>query len=76
MRGPGHPRPSDGEISPPDVKLKTWPATVDLFRLVVRSGAKGLWYRLTLALIFTVTGAVTGVIAPLYLGKAVNALGA
>ena len=67
-------RPADREIAPPDVKLKLLPATADLFRLVLRSGAKGLWLRLVLALVFTITGALTGVIAPLYLGRAVNAL--
>ena len=76
MRGPVRTRPADREVSPPEVRLKTWPAMVDLFRLVIRSGAKGLWPRLILALVFTVTGALTGVIAPLYLGRAVNALGA
>ena len=74
MRGPGHMRPADREIAPPDVKLKLLPATADLFRLVLRSGAKGLWLRLVLALVFTITGALTGVIAPLYLGRAVNSL--
>ena len=76
MRPPHHGRPADREISAPDVKLKTLPALADLFRLVMRSGAKGLWPRLILALAFTITGALTGVIAPLYLGKAVNALAA
>lgn len=76
MRGSGHTRPADREIAPPDAKLKVIPATIDLFRLVVRSGAKGLWIRLTLAVAFTITGALTGVIAPLYLGRAVNALSA
>ena len=76
MRGPGHLRPADRVISPPDVTFKTLPALADLFRLVIRSGAKGLWPRLVLALSFTIVGALTGVIAPLYLGKAVNALAA
>jgi ATP-binding cassette subfamily B protein len=67
-------RPADREVSPPEVKLKILPALADLFRLVMRSGARGLWPRLLLALAFTVTGALTGIIAPLYLGKAVNAL--
>ena len=67
-------RPADREVSPPEVKLKTLPALADLFRLVMRSGAKALWPRLLLALAFTITGALTGIIAPLYLGKAVNAL--
>lgn len=76
MRGPGHTRPADREISPPDVKLKVGPALVDLFRLVLRSGARGLRLRLSAAVIFTIIGALTGVIAPLYLGRAVNALSA
>jgi ATP-binding cassette subfamily B protein len=76
MRGPHHVRPADREVAPPEVKLKTLPALADLFRLVLRSGAKGLWIRLILAVTFTVAGALTGVIAPLYLGKAVNALAA
>ena len=77
MRGPGrHPRPADRDVPPGDVNFKTLPALLDLFRLVMRSGARGLWTRLVLALAFTITGALTGVIAPLYLGKAVNALGA
>ena len=77
MRGPGrHPRPADREVAPAGVKLKVLPALTDLFRLVLRSGAKGLWWRLTLALAFTIIGSVTGVIAPLYLGRAVNSLSA
>ena len=74
MRPPHHGRSADREVAAPDVTLKTLPALADLFRLVLRSGAKGLWPRLVLALAFTITGALTGVIAPLYLGKAVNAL--
>ena len=74
MRPSHRMRPADREVSPPEVKLKTLPALADLFRLVMRSGAKALWPRLLLALAFTIAGAVTGVIAPLYLGKAVNAL--
>jgi len=76
MRPAGHTRPADREVAPPDVKFKTLPALADLFRLVLRSGAKGLWFRLSLALIFTVAGSLTGVIAPIYLGRAVNALAA
>ena len=77
MRAPGrHPRPADRDAPVVDVSFKTLPALVDLFRLVMRSEAKGLWVRLVLALAFTIAGALTGVIAPLYLGKAVNALGA
>jgi ATP-binding cassette subfamily B protein len=75
VRGPGgHTRPADREIAPADYKLKTLPALADLFRLVVRSGARMLWPRLILALTFTIIGAVTGVFAPFLLGRAVNAL--
>ncbi len=61
-------------MAPADVTFKMLPGLADLFRLVLRSGASGLRIRLLLALLFTVVGALTGVIAPLYLGKAVNAL--
>jgi ATP-binding cassette subfamily B protein len=75
VRGPGgHTRPADREVAPADYQLKTLPALADLFRLVVRSGARRLWPRLILALAFTILGALTGPIAPLFLGKAVNAL--
>ena len=69
-------RPADREVSGPEVKLKIAPAMADLFRLVVRSGAKTLWPTLILALVFTVTGSVTGVIAPLAIGAAIDALSA
>ena len=76
MRPPAHVRPADRDVAPPDVKLNLVPALADLFRLVLRSGAKGLRVKLLLALAFTIVGALTGVIAPLYLGRAVNALSA
>ncbi len=47
----------------------------DLWRLVIRSQAPGLGWRLAAALALTVGGKVAGVIAPLFLGQAVNALG-
>jgi ATP-binding cassette subfamily B protein len=75
MRGP-HVRPADREVAPKDVKLKTLPALLDLFRLVLRAEARGLKLRLFAAVLFTVVGALTGVIAPLYLGNAVNLLSA
>ena len=74
MRPSHRMRPADREVAPPEVKLKTLPALADLLRLVLRSGAKALWFRLLLALALTITGVLTGVIAPLYLGKAVDAL--
>ena len=74
MRPPHHVRPADREISPKDTTLRAWPALLDLFRLVLRAKAKGLMLRLVAAVALTIVGALTGVIAPLYLGRAVNAL--
>ena len=74
MRPPHHVRPADREIAPKDTPLKAWPALMSLFRLVLRAKAKGLIVRLVAALVLTIVGALTGVIAPLYLGRAVNAL--
>jgi ATP-binding cassette subfamily B protein len=76
MRGPRHGRPADQEVSPKDVKLKTLPVLTDLVRLVLRSRADGLWWRLSMAVGLTLFGAVAGVLAPLLLGKAMNALSA
>ncbi|MBE7218282.1 MAG: ABC transporter ATP-binding protein/permease [Caulobacteraceae bacterium] len=47
----------------------------DLWRLVLRSRAPGLGWRMAAALALTVGGKIAGVIAPLFLGQAVNALG-
>ena len=74
MRGPRHGRPADQEVSPRDVKLKTLPVLTDLVRLVLRSRADGLVWRLSTAIGLTLFGAVAGVLAPLLLGKAMNAL--
>ena len=67
-------RPADREVAPRDTRLNTLPALMDLFRLVIRARAKGLWVRLIGAMVFMTLGSVTGVIAPLYLGAAVNTL--
>jgi len=48
----------------------------DLFRLVLRSNAPGLRWRVALALAFTLIGKALGVLAPLLLGAAVNRLAA
>ncbi|MEO6338399.1 MAG: ABC transporter ATP-binding protein/permease [Caulobacteraceae bacterium] len=47
---------------------------IDLFKLVARSGAPQLRLRLVAAIVLTVAGKLTGVIAPLLLGNAVNGL--
>ncbi|MDR6531162.1 ATP-binding cassette subfamily B protein [Caulobacter rhizosphaerae] len=65
-----------GAVAPPEVKANGWKALADLFSLVMRSNAPGLRWRVTLALVFTFAGKFLGVIAPLLLGKAVNALSA
>jgi len=65
-----------GAVAPPEVKANGWKALADLFSLVMRSKAPGLRWRVTLALVFTFAGKFLGVIAPLLLGKAVNALSA
>uniref|UniRef100_B0T6W7 ABC transporter related n=1 Tax=Caulobacter sp. (strain K31) TaxID=366602 RepID=B0T6W7_CAUSK len=65
-----------GGVSAPEVKPNGWKALADLASLVMRSKAPGLRWRVTLALAFTFVGKFLGVIAPLLLGKAVNALSA
>jgi len=49
-------------------------AMVDLGRLVLRSKAPGLRWRLVVALVFTFGSKITDVLAPLFLGVAVNRL--
>lgn len=68
--------PVAGAVSAPEVKPNGWKALADLARLVMRSNAPGLRWRVTLALAFTFAGKFLGVIAPLLLGKAVNELSA
>jgi len=65
-----------GAIAPPAVRVRFWSAMGDLFRLVLRSKAPGLRWRVSLALVFTLIGKALGVLAPLLLGAAVNRLAA
>ena len=77
MRGMGPRAGAEaGAVAAPEVKANGWKALADLFSLVMRSKAPGLRWRVTLALIFTFVGKFLGVVAPLLLGKAVNALSA
>jgi ABC-type transport system involved in Fe-S cluster assembly fused permease/ATPase subunit len=55
-------------------RLSLFRAMVDLSRLVARSKAPGLRWRLTLALVLTFGSKITDVLAPLFLGVAVNHL--
>ncbi len=59
---------------PPPERLSLLGAMVDLARLVIRSKAPGLRWRLTVALILTFGSKFTDVLAPLFLGVAVNRL--
>jgi ATP-binding cassette subfamily B protein len=67
-------RSSEDPNSPEQVKLKVGPALRDLWRLVLRSRAPGLGWRLAVALSLTIAGKALGVFAPLLLGRAVNEL--
>jgi ATP-binding cassette subfamily B protein len=81
MRGLGGP-PSPGREAAPgaiakaDQPVRFWKAMGDLVQLVLRSRARGLRWRLSVALLLTLAGKVLGVLAPLMLGKAVNQLSA
>jgi ABC-type transport system involved in Fe-S cluster assembly fused permease/ATPase subunit len=78
MRGYGSApssRPATPDATaPPEPRADAWAAMADLFRLVLRSEAPGLGWRLSAALVFTFVGKVLGVLAPLLLGAAVNRL--
>ena len=74
MRPPAHARPADREVAPRETKVETWPALIDLFRLVLRARAKHAGPRLIAAIAFMTVGSFAGVFAPVYLGEAVNSL--
>lgn len=59
---------------PPPESLSLWRTMIDLARLVIRSRAPGLRWRLTVSLLFTFGSKITDVLAPLFLGVAVNQL--
>ena len=68
--------PSHGEPTPsePAAKVGLLAAMADLTRLVLRSEAPGLGWRLTVSLVLTFGSKLTDVLAPLFLGVAVNRL--
>ena len=82
MSGPRPSRPSGrsrgaggaGDTIAPTAKPRPWKALADVMGLVARSGAPQLKLRVAAALILTLGGKATGVLAPLLLGKAVNGL--
>ena len=63
-----------GQIAPPGDQIAFWASMRSLAAIVGRSGAPHLRLRLGVALVLTVAGKLTGVVAPLLLGQAVNRL--
>lgn len=57
-----------------DVRFDIWGSMTDLWRLVLRSGAPGLAWRIGLALVLIFLGKAAGVAAPVLLGEAINRL--
>jgi ABC-type transport system involved in Fe-S cluster assembly fused permease/ATPase subunit len=63
-----------GAIAPATVKFDFWSSMADLGRLVLRSGAPGLAWRIPAALVLVFAGKAAGVWAPVMLGEAINTL--
>ncbi len=63
-----------GAIAPAAVRFSFWSSMADLGRLVLRSGAPGLKTRLAVALVLVLVGKTAGILSPIFLGEAVNAL--
>jgi len=57
-----------------EVRFDFWGSMSDLWRLVLRSGAPGLSWRIGLALVLIFLGKAAGVAAPVLLGEAINRL--
>lgn len=63
-----------GAVAPAGVKFSFWSSMADLGRLVLRSGAPGLSWRIPAALVLVFAGKLAGVWAPVMLGEAINTL--
>ena len=63
-----------GAVAPASAKFDFWSSMADLGRLVLRSGAPGLAWRIPAALILVFAGKLAGVWAPVMLGQAINTL--
>ncbi|MDO9432956.1 MAG: ABC transporter ATP-binding protein/permease [Phenylobacterium sp.] len=61
-------------IAPASVKFDFWRSMADLGRLVMRSGAPGLKWRIVASLALVFIGKLAGVAAPVALGDAINKL--
>ncbi|MCA6261123.1 ABC transporter ATP-binding protein/permease [Phenylobacterium sp.] len=57
-----------------DARFDFWGSMADLWRLVLRSGAPGLGWRIGLAIVLIFLGKAAGVAAPVLLGEAINRL--
>ena len=62
------------ETRAPPRRFSFWSSMADLARLVLRSGARGLPLRLGVALGLVLLGKWTGVNAPIWIGRAIDAL--
>ncbi|MCA6310118.1 ABC transporter ATP-binding protein/permease [Phenylobacterium sp.] len=63
-----------GEAPAADARFDFWGSLGDLWRLVLRSGAPGLGWRIGLAVALVFLGKIAGVAAPVALGDAINHL--
>ncbi len=63
-----------GAVAAPATRFDFWRSMADLGRLVMRSGAPGLAWRIPAALLLVFTGKLAGVWAPVMLGDAINTL--
>lgn len=71
---PGRRGPAQGPIAPTGAKFDFWRSMSDLGRLVLRSGAPGLHWRIAASLGLVFIGKLAGVGAPVALGDAINRL--
>ncbi|HEY4031820.1 MAG TPA: ABC transporter ATP-binding protein/permease [Caulobacteraceae bacterium] len=60
--------------APAGAKLSLLAATIDLWRLIMRSEAPGLKWRTTVALLLIVAGKALSVVSPFVFGRAINTL--
>lgn len=61
-----------GAIAPASARFDFWRSMADLGRLVLRSGAPGLGWRIAASLALVLVGKAAGVGAPVALGEAIN----
>ena len=69
-----HSQPPGSDALPKIGRFDFWSAMSDLWRLVLRSGASGLSWRIGAALALIFLGKAAGVAAPVLLGEAINRL--